>query len=85
MSERGLAFLERWIERNILTPAFYAIDEDMRTALAQNCVEDAEREGIARHEMEEDVGDLVRFLGDMMEEESGSPTPATKTIEPPVE
>jgi hypothetical protein len=85
VSERGLAFLERWIDRNILTPAFYTIDVEMREALAQNCIDDARREGIARHEMEEDVGSLSRFLGDMMEHESGMPTSVSGTPEPPVE
>jgi hypothetical protein len=58
MSERGLSFLENWFDRNILTPTFYLIDEDMRKTLTRRCVKDAAQEGISRQEIEDEIGDL---------------------------
>jgi hypothetical protein len=76
MSDRGLRFLENWIDRNVVTPALYPLDQEMQKTLVGNCIEDAAQEGISRTEIEEEVGDLAAFLGDMVEHEraAGDPT-----------
>ena len=73
MSERGLKFLEGWVDRHLLAPTFYTVDEEMRKILATNCIDDAEKDGISRKEMEEEVGDLATFLADVLEHETDSP------------
>jgi hypothetical protein len=67
MSDRALSFLENWIDRNILTPIFYMVDEEMRETLTRNCINDAEKKGISRQEIEEEIGDLAAFLGETLE------------------
>jgi hypothetical protein len=67
MSERGVRFLEIWIDRNVLTPALYILDREMQKTLMRNCIEDAAQEGISRTEIEEEIGDLAAFLADIVE------------------
>ena len=55
MSERGVRFLEIWIDRNVLTPALYILDREMQKTLVRNCIEDAAQEGISRIEIEEEI------------------------------
>ena len=85
MSERGLKFLESWIDRHIIAPTLYTVDEEIRKTLAANCIDDAEKEGISRKEMEEEVGDLVKFMADVLEDESGTAQADSGTQTPPVE
>lgn len=75
MSERGVRFLEIWIDRNVLTPALYILDREMQKTLVRNCIEDAAQEGISRIEIEEEIGDLAAFLDDMVEHQRAAGDP----------
>jgi len=69
MSVRGLEFLERWIEENVLDQSF-AEKNDEAAELADRCVDAAKAEGISVQEMEEEVGNLVLFIADTLEQKA---------------
>lgn len=64
MSKRAAEFLEEWIGENAITPLAGTPDSDDSEArlLAEQCLSDGKDEGIAKEDLEEEVGDLVTYM-----------------------
>ncbi|NGO55702.1 DUF768 domain-containing protein [Allomesorhizobium camelthorni] len=69
MSQEGVTFLHDWLAKNIDTGMF-SLDEEaleVRVNIAiQQCVLDAERAGISREDIEEDMGELSVLITEAM-------------------
>ena len=68
MSARGKAFLQLWLERNILT---LSLDRDQAPRLAQKLVQDASDEGlelkdleIESNSVEDHIADIIVHVGE---------------------
>jgi hypothetical protein len=68
MSVRGKNFVDHWIFENI-NAGPYQPDGDISQARmrADELVAVAQTQGVSKHEMEEEVGDLARYLAGAME------------------
>ena len=68
MSERGVAFVERWIAENISTEAFLENGGDARfDRLAQAALSAAQGSGIAQDEILEEFPDLAMRMADAVQ------------------
>src|SRR3954470_13660075 len=64
MSKRAVEFLEEWVSENMVKPVAGAPEGDDSEARlrAEECVIAAKEEGIAKEDIEEEVGDLARIM-----------------------
>jgi hypothetical protein len=69
MSKRAVEFLEEWVSENMVKPVAGAPEGDDSEARlrAEECVIAAKEEGIAREDIEEEVGDLVDYMSATIE------------------
>lgn len=68
MSERGVAFIERWIAEHISTEEFLEDGMDARIDLfARNALDEAERQGIPESEILEEFPDLPSRMADAVQ------------------
>jgi len=69
MSKRAVQFLEEWVSENMVQPVAGAPEGDDSEARlrAEECVIAAKEEGIAREDIEEEVGDLVDYMSAAIE------------------
>ena len=69
MSKRAVEFLEEWVSENMVKPVAGAPEGDNSEARlrAEECVIAAKEEGIAREDIEEEVGDLVDYMSAAIE------------------
>ncbi|MGC2716411.1 MAG: hypothetical protein WA366_23850 [Pseudolabrys sp.] len=69
MSKRAVEFLEEWVSENMVKPVAGAPEGDDSEARlrAEECVIAAKEEGIAREDIEEEVGDLVDYMSAAIE------------------
>ena len=69
MSKRAVEFLEEWVSENIVKPVAGVPEGDDSEARlrAEECVIAAKEEGIAREDIEEEVGDLVDYMSAAIE------------------
>jgi predicted Zn-dependent peptidase len=70
MSQRGIDFANDWVSENVNATAFAAEGEHHpeTAAAVQQMLEDAEKEGVSREEIEEDMGDLEDFIDNAFDE-----------------
>jgi hypothetical protein len=69
MSKRAAEFLEEWIGENAIIPLAgtpESADSEARL-LADQCLSDGKDEGIAKEDLEEEVGDLVTYMASRVE------------------
>ena len=68
MSERGIRFIEGWVNENV-RPTGYESDGDHSEAckLARLCLEEAKAKGISKKEIEEHVGDVNDYMSEAIE------------------
>jgi hypothetical protein len=64
MSKRAVEFLEEWVSENMVKPVAGAPEGDDSEARlrAEECLIAAKEEGIAKEDIEEEVGDLVDYM-----------------------
>ena len=64
MSKRAVQFLEEWVSENMVKPVAGAPEGDDSEARlrAEECMIAAKEEGIAKEDIEEEVGDLVDYM-----------------------
>ena len=69
MSKRAVQFLEVWVSENMVKPVAGAPEGDDSEARlrAEECVIAAKEEGIAKEDIEEEVGDLVDYMSAAIE------------------
>ena len=69
MSKRAVQFLEEWVSENMVQPVAGAPEGDDSEARlrAEECVIAAKEEGIAKEDIEEEVGDLVDYMSAAIE------------------
>ena len=69
MSKRAVEFLEEWVSENMVKPVAGAPEGDDSEARlrAEECVIAAKEEGIAKEDIEEEVGDLVDYMSAAIE------------------
>ena len=69
MSKRAVQFLEEWVSENMVKPVAGAPEGDDSEARlrAEECVIAAKEEGIAKEDIEEEVGDLVDYMSAAIE------------------
>ena len=69
MSKRAVEFLEEWVSENMVKPVAGAPEGDNSEARlrAEECVIAAKEEGIAKEDIEEEVGDLVDYMSAAIE------------------
>jgi hypothetical protein len=69
MSKRALEFLEEWVSENMVKPVAGAPEGDDSEARlrAEECLIAAKEQGIAREDLEEEVGDLVNYMSAVIE------------------
>jgi hypothetical protein len=69
MSKRAAEFLEEWIGENAIIPFAGTPESDDSEArlLADQCLSDGKDEGIAKEDLEEEVGDLVTYMASRVE------------------
>lgn len=69
MSKRAVQFLEEWVSENMAKPVAGAPEGDDSEARlrAEECVIAAKEEGIAKEDIEEEVGDLVDYMSAAIE------------------
>lgn len=63
MSARGTAFLQLWLERNVLT---LALERDQAPRLASKLVSDAAEEGLELEELEIKSGAVQDYIRDII-------------------
>jgi len=69
MSERGRRFAERWISQNVNPEAYqFANGESRPRLMADAMLEEAQALGITRDEIEEEVGEVVSYVADQMQD-----------------
>lgn len=69
MSRRGTEFIERWIRENFHGEAPQRREDQRPAQWAHECVAAAARAGISKEEIEEDFGDLEKFMEMAIHEE----------------
>jgi hypothetical protein len=69
VSAAGLQFLENWLEDHVLSQPLDELAGEAPALLAQQCIDDAQRMGIAVVEMEEEVGSLEAFIAQALNRE----------------
>jgi hypothetical protein len=64
MSKRAVEFLEEWVSENMVKPVAGAPEGDDSEARlrAEECLVAAKEQGIAKEDIEEEVGDLVDYM-----------------------
>jgi hypothetical protein len=64
MSKRAVEFLEEWVSENMVKPVAGAPEGDDSEARlrAEECLVAAKEQGIAKQDIEEEVGDLVDYM-----------------------
>lgn len=62
MSQRGTEFIERWIQENFHGESPHRREDQRPAEWARECVGAAEQAGISKEEIEEDFGNLEKFL-----------------------
>ena len=62
MSQRGTEFIERWIRENFHGEVPHRREDQRPVQWAHECVAAAVRAGISKEEIEEDFGDLEKFM-----------------------
>jgi hypothetical protein len=69
MSKRAVEFLEEWVSENMVKPVAGAPDGDDSEARlrAEACLIAAKEEGIAKEEIEEEVGDILNYMSATIE------------------
>jgi len=69
MSKRAVEFLEEWVSENMVKPVAGAPDGDDSEARlrAEACLIEEKEEGIAKEEIEEEVGDIVNYMSAAIE------------------
>lgn len=68
MSKRAVEFLEEWVSENMVKPVAGAPEgDDSEDLRAEECVIAAKEEGIAKEDIEEEVGDLVDYMSAAIE------------------
>ena len=65
MSERGIDFLENWIQKNV-TPAPLSDDPLRASNLATRCILEAAAEGITLEEIKPDTGSVESHIAEAM-------------------
>lgn len=70
MSQIAMDFANLWVAENVQATVFGPSDGTHPEAAAtlRRFLEDAEEEGIARKELEEDLGDLREFIASALED-----------------
>ena len=63
MSARGTAFLQLWLERNVLT---LSLDRDQAPRLAQKLAQDASDEGLELKDLEIHAVSVEEYLADII-------------------
>ena len=68
MSNRAASFVEEWVRENAVKPVNDAAAGDNSEARlrAEACLAAAKEEGIAREDIEEETGDLVAYMEDVI-------------------
>jgi hypothetical protein len=69
LSQEGVTFLHDWLAKNIDTGMFSPDEESMETRVniaVHLCVLDAEKAGISRDDIEEDMGSLTVVITSAM-------------------
>jgi hypothetical protein len=69
MSKRAVEFLEEWVSENMVEPVAGAPEGDDSEARlrAEECLIAAKEQGIAKQDLEEEVGDLVDYMSAAIE------------------
>jgi hypothetical protein len=69
MSKRAVEFLEEWVSENMVKPVAGAPEGDDSEARlrAEECLITAKEQGIAKEDLEEEVGDLVDYMSAAIE------------------
>src|SRR2546430_177161 len=69
MSKRAVEFLEEWVSENMVKPVAGAPEGDDSEARlrAEECLIAAKEQGIAKGDIEEEVGDLVDYMSAAIE------------------
>jgi hypothetical protein len=69
MSKRAVEFLEQWVSENTVKPVAGAPEGDDSEARlrAEECLIAAKEKGIAKQDLEEEVGDLVDYMSAAIE------------------
>ena len=66
-------FVEDWIEEHVVEqPTQVPAGVDVAQELASQCIADAQDEGIAAEDIQDEVGDLREYIAEAITEESGS-------------
>ncbi|MBZ9696961.1 DUF768 domain-containing protein [Mesorhizobium sp. B2-5-9] len=84
---RTAHFISDWIEEHVVDEPIPMSGIDAAEELANQCVADAQDEGIAAQDIQDEVGDLTEYIAETIDEGNGSPlegvaTAATKIAEP---
>ena len=68
MSNRAASFVEEWVRENAVKPVNDAAtgDDSEARLRAEACLAAAKEEGIAREDIEEETGDLVSYMEDVI-------------------
>jgi hypothetical protein len=68
LSNRGASFVEEWVRENAVKPVngVLAGDDSEARLRAEACLAAAKEEGIAREDIEEETGELVAYMGDVI-------------------
>jgi hypothetical protein len=74
MSERGIDFLENWIEKNVTSGVLS--DDPLRASdFAMRCIAEAAAEGLTLEEIQPDTGSLESHIFDAMVHRAEPGTP----------
>jgi hypothetical protein len=70
---RTAHFVGDWIEEHVIEkPTIVPVGVDAAEELASQCIADAEEEGIAAEDIQDEVGDLKEYIAETIVEEGGS-------------
>ena len=73
---RAAHFVGDWIEEHVIEkPTIVPVGVDAAEELASQCIADAEEEGIAAEDIQDEVGDLTGYIAEAIVEEGGSMAP----------
>ena len=79
---RTAHFLGDWIDEHVIEkPTLVAAGVDVAEELASQCIADAQEEGIAAEDLQDEVGDLKEYIAEAIIEEGGSPVPKVRERE----
>ncbi|MER9840805.1 hypothetical protein NKJ59_06075 [Mesorhizobium australicum] len=84
---RTAHFIGDWIEEHVVDKSIPMSGIDVAEELASQCVADAQDEGIAAQDIQDEVGDLTEYIAETIDEGNSSPlegvaTVATRIAEP---